>query len=181
MAQRPSATAEMSAARLGALLSAAAVVVAVVAALFSPALWPWLAVVAAALVFVVAAFQTGSWRRVSADPESATGPRAKLSFWLHVVSWVAVLVGMYALMTVLVASGFSDGRWVLALTGLVVLVLGQTLGATRFLRTDGPAGTIPGHVERLRDLANSRVSAPDDLDPEDDGDGDDGDGDDKQR
>lgn len=168
MAHVPSAPAEMSAARLGSLVSAAAVVVAVVAALLSPALWPWLAVVATGLVFVVAAFQSGHWRRAGTEPDIVTGPRAKLSFWLHVVSWIAVLVGMYAFMTVLVASGFTDGRWVLALTGLVALVLGQTLGATRYLRSEGPAGTIPGHVQRLRTLANSRVSAPDEDDEDED-------------
>ncbi|HIT74225.1 MAG TPA: hypothetical protein IAA98_01395 [Candidatus Avipropionibacterium avicola] len=173
---RPAA--EVSTTRLGAALAAAGVVVSTVAAVLSPALWPWIGVAAAAVVLVTAVVQLVGWRRVVVDDVVPTGTRAKVSWWMHVVSWIAVLVGMYAMMTVLVASGFRDGRWVLALTGLVALVLGQTLGSTRFLRTAGPGGTIPGHAERLRRLADRRVAPPDGLDDVDDQDDPDGEDDD---
>lgn len=158
------AAGELGPVRLGTALAAVGLVAAVTGLVLSPSadagVWPVVAVVAAAPLLLVTLFQLWGWTRARRDPAILAGGTARVSFWLHVLSYLVVLLAMFAMLTVLVAANFADGRSVIMLFGVLALVLGQGLAAARFLRTDGPAGTIPGHLQRLRDLDRRRVSPP---------------------
>jgi len=158
------AAGELGPVRLGTALTAVGLVAAVAGLVLSPSadagVWPVVSVVAAAPLVLVTVFQLWGWTRAQRDPAILAGGIARASFWLHVLSYLLVLLAMFAMLTVLVAANFADGRSVIMLFGVLALVLGQGLAAVRFLRTGGPAGTIPGHMQRLRELDRRRVSPP---------------------
>lgn len=162
------ARAELVPVRLGTIMAAIALAAAVVGLVLSPSrdagAWPVVAVACAGPLFLVASVQMRGWRRALQDPTVLTGRPARVSFWLHVVSYPLVLLGLFAMLTVLVAANFADGRSVIMLFAALALVLGQGLAAARFLREGGPAGTVTGHLrglrDRVKDLERSRVAPP---------------------
>lgn len=158
------AAGELAPVRLGTALAAVALVAAVAGLVLSPnedaGVWPVVAVATAGPLFLVTSFQLWGWTRAQQDTGVLSGGMARLSFWLHVVSYLLVLLGMFAMLTVLVAANFADGRSVIMLFGTLALVLGQGLSGARFLRERGPAGTVPGHLRRLRNLERKRVAPP---------------------
>lgn len=158
------AAAELVPVRLGTTLAAVALAAAVVVLVLSPSqdagVWPVVGVASAGPLFLIASGQLWGWQRARHDATVLSGGIARLSFWLHVLSYPLALLGMFAMLTVLVAANFADGRSVIMLFGVIALVLGQGLAAARFLRRGGAPGTIAGHLRRLRDLERRRVAPP---------------------
>lgn len=84
----------------------------------------------------------------------------QVSFVIHIVSYVVVLAGMWFMMTAMViAQVASMAFWMLAV-GVLALVFAQIVGATEYLRTGGPAGTVPAHMRRLVEFNKTRNERP---------------------
>ena len=126
--------------------------------------WVIVAMVCAAVMTGICSFQWWASGRVVAAEDAVVETRAgrlrPVSWWLHIGSYLVVLVGMFAMLNVLVGVVVADGRTVLMLCGVLALVLGQVIGATRHLRVAGPPGTLATHLARLRKLEQRRIGPP---------------------
>ncbi|MFX4273792.1 hypothetical protein ACQBAR_03320 [Propionibacteriaceae bacterium Y1685] len=122
--------------------------------------WPVTAVVCVATMAVVCLIHTVGWQRAvrtwQVDPEAPLATLTRVSFVAHVISYVAVLLGMWATMTAMVRATFSSASGWLFAVALLALVAAQLLGGVRQLRRGGPAGTLPTHFRRLNALADRR-------------------------
>jgi len=85
---------------------------------------------------------------------------AQVSLVIHFVSYVVVLVGMWFMMSAMVIAGVTSmAFWMLGI-GVLALVFAQIVGATEYLRTGGPSGTVPAHMRRLVEFNSSRNERP---------------------
>ena len=144
---------------LGTLLATAALVLGVLAlgaaytgAADSSAV-PWVVVllVAAAAIGLLCVVQVRlwnlAWRRWVSGV--ATERVERTSWWLHVVSYVVVVAGIFAGIAASHDVGFAGSVSTFATLALVPLIASQVLGAVQHVRRDGPPGTIPVHLRRL--------------------------------
>jgi len=115
--------------------------------------WVGIAVGGAVVMLAIAVIQLMAWRRAFASwsgerPQDLHG-EARLSWVVHLVSYLVVLITLLAAM-----AGSADATWsatastFLALTLLFVLAA-QVLAGVQFLRASGPPGTLPAHMRRL--------------------------------
>lgn len=88
-----------------------------------------------------------AWRRWAASHPTDGVERA--SWVLHLVSYLVVVVGIFAGVAASQAVGFIGAVSTFATLALVPLVAAQVLGAVQHVRRDGPPGTVPTHVRRL--------------------------------
>lgn len=79
----------------------------------------------------------------------ATERLQRVSWWLHVVSYAVVVVGLFAGIAASHDVGFAGSVSTLATLALVPLVAAQVVGAVQHVRRDGPPGTVPTHLRRL--------------------------------
>jgi len=90
------------------------------------------------------------WRTGSpsaADP--GYRQRFRLSLVAHVVSYVAVLIGMYGTLEGSALAGWASGAGTLHGIAFILMIFGQIIGGTQYLRRSGPPGTIPTYIRRL--------------------------------
>ena len=130
--------------------------------------WEVTLIVSAALMLVGCLAQLWWWHRAYASwrgGRPADLPVLSRASWLvHLASYAVVLT---ALLSGLGASG--DAVWTTALaawftTSMVLVIAAQVLCGVQYVRTDGPPGTIPTHLRRLRAwLAEQRRFDDDDL------------------
>ncbi len=73
----------------------------------------------------------------------------RVSWALHLVSYVVVVVGIFAGVAASQAVGLAGAVATWATLALVPLVAAQALGAVQHVRRGGPAGTVPTHVRAL--------------------------------
>ena len=147
--------------QLGTGSAAVAVVLAVAAVLTYPDFtgtapgsgWAVTAAVAAVVLLALCAVQLVAWRRALAEwrgeRDYDLSRLARVSFVVHLVSYAAVLVGLWAAIAGSVAAGTTSTAATLLGVALLFLVLGQVLAGVQYLRIEGPSGTIPGHLRRL--------------------------------
>jgi uncharacterized membrane protein len=147
--------------QVGTVAAAVAVVLAVVAVLTYPDFtgtspgsgWALAAAIAAVVLLGLCVVQLVAWRRALAEWRGERNHDLKrltqLSFLAHLVSYAAVLVGLWAAIAGSVAAGTTSTAASLLGFALLFLVLGQVLAAVQYLRVEGPSGTIPGHLRRL--------------------------------
>ena len=130
--------------------------------------WEVTLIVSAALMLLGCLAQLWCWHRAYA---SWRGERAADLSALSRASWL-VHLGSYAVVLTALLSGLgasADAVWTTALaawfTASMVLVIGaQVLCGVQYVRTDGPSGTIPAHLRRLRAwLAQQRAVDDDDV------------------
>jgi len=95
--------------------------------------WSWLA-------------QLGRWRTGSDD---GYRQRSQVSIAAHVISYAAVLVGMYGTLEGSALAGWSSQAGTLHGIAFILIIFGQIIGGTQYLRRSGPPGTIPTYLRRL--------------------------------
>ena len=115
--------------------------------------WAVVALVGSAVMAVIALVQLMAWRRAMAvwrgqRNNDLAGP-TRVSWFVHLVSYVVVLVGLWACIAGSIAAGTSTAAAALLAFALLFLLLAQILAGVQYLRTIGPSGTIPGHLRRL--------------------------------
>lgn len=121
--------------------------------------------IAVALMVLICLLQWRLWAHAVASVRGPGRHRAgmrgwrRASFVAHVVSYVAVVVGVLALADVAVALPVSTpGLW-LAVVAALALIGAQAVGAVQYLRPSGPPGTLPAHVRALVARRNAQVDA----------------------
>lgn len=88
----------------------------------------------------------GHWNR-EVDLESRTWSRASMG--AHVLSYLAVLVGMYAMLAASAIAGWSSPPGRYFGIAFLLIIFAQVLGGTQRLRRHGPPGTIPNYLRQL--------------------------------
>ena len=96
--------------------------------------------------------QLGSWRTGS---DGGYRRRSRISLAAHVISYAAVLVGMYGTLEGSALAGWSSQVGTLHGIAFILIIFGQIIGGTQYLRRAGSPGTIPTYLRRL----NSRVQS----------------------
>lgn len=122
--------------------------------------WPVIATVCAVVMLAVCVIHVIAWQRAVRvwrdDPEEPLVTLTRVSYVAHVVSYVAIILGMWAMLTAMVRATFGSASGWLFAVALLALVASQVLGAVRHLRRSGPAGTLPVHFRRLNARADHR-------------------------
>lgn len=144
---------------VGSVLATASVILALLAlnatagGVTSTTAVPWIIalLVCAALIGVLCVVQQRLWLRSwnvwRVDP-SATVAR-RFSWVVHVISYPVVVAGIFAGIAASHDVGFAGAVANWSTLALVPLIGAQVVGAVRYVRRDGPPGTIPTHVRRL--------------------------------
>ena len=123
--------------------------------------WAITALGAAVLMLAVCVIQVAVLRRAMA---SWRGERlqdlhaeARLSWYAHIASYVAALVGLLACMAASAEAGWTATAATLLALTLLLLLAAQVLAGVQFLRPSGPPGTLPAHMRRI--VARSQAAA----------------------
>ncbi len=118
--------------------------------------WALTALVTSLVLWAICTFQHLAWRRAMADwkGDADTDLRqlTRVSWVLHLVSYVVVLVGLWACLAGSVAAGLSANAALLLGLALAFMIAAQVLAGVQYLRVSGPPGTIPAHIRRLMQL-----------------------------
>jgi hypothetical protein len=91
----------------------------------------------------------GQIRRWRAGSDDGYRRRAQLSLVAHLVSYVAVLIGMYGALEASALAGWTSTAGTLLGIDFIVIIFGQILGGSQLLRRSGPPGTIPTYLRKL--------------------------------
>jgi hypothetical protein len=146
---------------VGTLCAALAVVTSVVALVVFPDFggatrgpdWAVVAIVVSLVMMVVTFVQLMAWRRAMAvwrgERSDDLAGATRVSWFAHLLSYLVVLVGLWACIAGSIAAGTSTAAATLLGFALLFLLLAQILAGVQYLRTVGPSGTIPGHLRRL--------------------------------
>ena len=125
--------------------------------------WAVAALVAAVLMLAVCVIQLAVWRRAMA---SWRGQRlqdlhaeARLSWFAHLASYLAALLGLLACMAASAEAGWTATAAVLLALTLLLILAAQVLAGVQFLRPSGPPGTLPAHMRRI--VARAQTARPD--------------------
>lgn len=122
--------------------------------------WSLVCLVDSVVMTGLAAVQVVCWRRALAvwrgDRSDDLAGLTRASLVAHALSYAAVLLGLWAGIAGSVAAGTSSTSAALLAFALLFLLLAQSLAGVQFLRTDGPSGTIPGHLRRMSAAIQAR-------------------------
>jgi hypothetical protein len=115
--------------------------------------WAVTVAVCAGALLVICAIQLLAWRRALSEwrgeRDHDLTAVARLSWWVHLATYVVVLVALWGCIAGSVAAGMTSVAAALLALSLLFLVLAQVLAGVQYLRIEGPSGTIPGHLRRL--------------------------------
>jgi hypothetical protein len=122
--------------------------------------WALGATIAAVVLLAIGAFQHVAWRRAMAEwtgaRHYALGTLTRVSWLLHLLSYIAVLFALWACTAGSIRAGTTSNAAALLALSLLFMVVSQVLAGVQYLRIDGPSGTIPGHLRRLGDEIRRR-------------------------
>lgn len=90
--------------------------------------------------------QLGRWRTGS---DEGFAQRWRVSLAAHLISYVAVLIGMYGTLEGSALAGWSSIVGTLHGIAFILIIFGQIIGGTQYLRRSGPPGTVPTYLRRL--------------------------------
>ena len=147
--------------QLGTLAAASAVASAVTAVVVFPDFtgletgsgWAVAVAVCAVVLLAICVIQLLAWRRALSEWRGERDydltALARLSWWVHLLTYVVVLVALWGCIAGSVAAGMTSVAAALLALSLLFLVLAQVLAGVQYLRIEGPSGTIPGHLRRL--------------------------------
>lgn len=125
--------------------------------------WAVLALVCALLMTGICVVQLVAWRQAMAwwggRRPSPPAPLGRVSWWLHVGSYLVALVALYAGISGSAAAGWSAVAATLLTVSLLLVLLAQVLGAVQYVRPSGPPGTVPTHVRRMLARERARQAA----------------------
>lgn len=118
-----------------------------------------MAVIAIAALLVCCGVNAWCWRaqlaRWRTGSDAGYHRRSRLSIAAHITSYGAVLVGMYGTLEGSALAGWSSRAGTLHGIAFILIIFGQIIGGTQYLRRSGAPGTIPTYLRRL----NSRVQS----------------------
>lgn len=118
-----------------------------------------MAVIAIAVLLVCCGVNAWSWQaqigRWRAGSDDGYRQRSRASMAAHLISYAAVLVGMYGTLEGSALAGWSSQAGTLHGIAFMVIIFGQIIGGTQYLRRAGSPGTIPTYLRRL----SSRVQS----------------------
>ena len=127
--------------------------------------WAVFALVCAVLMLGICVVQLVAWRQAMAwwRGRRAAAPAAlgRVSWWLHVASYLVALAALYAGISGSGAAGFTANAATLLAVALLLVLAAQVLGAVQYVRPSGPPGTVPVHLRRLlaRERARQQAAA----------------------
>lgn len=120
---------------------------------FSGSGWAVAALASSVVMLVVCSVQHLAWTRAMAEWR---GERdydldrwTRVSWVLHLVSYVVVVFGLWASIAGSLAAGTGTAAASWLAVALLFLVVAQVLAGVQYLRISGPSGTIPSHLRRL--------------------------------
>jgi hypothetical protein len=90
--------------------------------------------------------QLGQWR---SGRDDGYPQRRRVSLIAHVVSYAAVLVGMFGAIEGSALAGFASRAGTLDGIAFILMIFGQIIGGTQYLRRSGPPGTVPTYIRKL--------------------------------
>jgi cation transport ATPase len=96
---------------------------------------------------------SGGWRRADSGPYERL---RRFALAVHVLSYVAVLVGMFGALAASALAGWDSPSGVYFGVGFLLIIFGQIAAGTQYLRSSGPAGTVPNHLRRLNRYVQSQ-------------------------
>ncbi len=115
--------------------------------------WTVAALIVSIVMLAVTTFQHIAWRRAMVE---FTGTKdidleswRKVSWVVHLVSYVVVVAGIWTYLAALVQSSPDATAYWLLVLGLLTLVVAQILGGIQYVRVSGPPGTVPNHIRQL--------------------------------
>lgn len=115
--------------------------------------WAVTALVCSVAMLLICGFQLTAWLRGMGDWKGERdldlSGLMRVSWVAHVVSYVVVVVGLYACIAGSGAAGWSSVAALLLALTLMFLVAAQVLAGVQYLRVSGPPGTIPTYIRRL--------------------------------
>ena len=125
--------------------------------------WAVLALVAALAMLAICVVQVLAWRQAMRwwRGERDAGPvtLARVSWWLHVVSYAVALVALWACIAGSAYAGWQATAAALLALALLLVLAAQVLGAVQYVRPEGPPGTVPTHMRRLLARERARQAA----------------------
>lgn len=111
------------------------------------------ALVAAAVLVICCGINAWAWHRQlgvwRSGSDTGYASRAQLTWVAHLVSYAAVLIGMYGALEGSALAGWSSSAGTLHGITFILIILGQITGGTQLLRRSGAPGTIPTYVRKL--------------------------------
>lgn len=120
--------------------------------------WTVATTAAAAGLLMICTVQHLAWRRALAEWSGRShyelGALRRTSWGAHLFSYAVVIFGLWSGIAGSVTAGTSSGAAGLLAFALLFLLVAQALAGVNYLRTDGPPGTVPGHLRRLSDRIN---------------------------
>lgn len=115
--------------------------------------WAVAATVISVVMLAITSFQHLAWRRAMAEwrgeKDYDLRGLTRISWVLHLVSYLAAFLGLWACIAGSVAAGTSSTPAVLLALVLLFTLAAQVMAGVQYLRISGPSGTIPGHLRRL--------------------------------
>jgi len=118
--------------------------------------WALVALVCSVAMLAICSFQHVCWLRGmkewSGQADVRLVPWMRVSWVVHLVSYLVVLVALWATMTAVVFAGWTATAAVALTLALVLVLAAQVTAAVQYLRESGPPGTLPAHLRRLSRL-----------------------------
>ncbi|GAA2107584.1 hypothetical protein GCM10009841_27740 [Microlunatus panaciterrae] len=126
------------------------------------------ALVSSVLLLLICSFQHFAWLRAMAEWKGQRDvdlvPLRRISWILHLVSYLVLIVGLWGCVAASGAAGWSATASVLLAFALLSMIAAQICAGVQYLRTSGPPGTVPTHMRALLRRANPRAPRPGDED-----------------
>lgn len=119
----------------------------------SGATWVVVNLVAAVVTLDICIFQVLAWRRAlkvwRGELKLDLSRTSKLSWVVHLVSYLPVLVALWACLTASASAGFGASASTFLTLSLLSQLIAQVLAAVQYVRVSGPPGTVPNHMRQL--------------------------------
>jgi hypothetical protein len=125
--------------------------------------WAVLALACALGMTGICVVQLVAWRQAmewwGGRRSSPPAPLGRVSWWLHVGSYLVALVALYVGISGSAAAGWSATAATLLTLSLLLVLAAQVLGAVQYVRPSGPPGTVPTHLRRMVARERARQAA----------------------
>ncbi len=117
--------------------------------------WAVATLVCSALLMAICSFQHFCWLRGmtewSGRADLRLEPFMRVSWIVHLVSYLVVLVALWSAIAAVVDAGLTATAAVALTLTLILMLAAQVTAAVQYLRESGPPGTLPAHIRRLTD------------------------------
>lgn len=115
--------------------------------------WAVTTLVCSGVLLLICSFQHFCWLRAmtewSGRADLRLEPLMRVSWIVHLLSYLVVLVTLWSTVTAVVYAGWMATSAVALTLCLVLMLAAQVTAAVQYLRMSGPPGTVPAHMRRL--------------------------------